>query len=104
MSQIRPHTLSQDRYTSFKGMNCDARAGAVIDRALPLMERPQWTNAFWEQFRTKVAAARDACAPAGTPDVLYLVCSHVFYLRDLFEDAGDAEGEALLEMIEHDCC
>lgn len=96
--------MTQARYVSFKGMNCDARAQAIADRALALAETPDWTNAFWDLFRDKVAKARDPAAPVGTPDVLYLVCSHVFYLEDLFDDAEDADGLGMLKMLEHDCC
>ncbi len=96
--------MTQARYVSFKGMNCGQRADAVADRALELCAAPDWTNAFWDKFRDKVAAARAADRPKGTPDTLYLVCSHVFYLEDLFDEAEDEEGLSMLKAIEHDCC
>jgi hypothetical protein len=96
--------MTQARYVSFKGMNCEARADAVADRAMALATEPSWTNAFWDLFQDKVARARAADAPMGTPDVLYLVCSHVFYLEDLFDDAEDEEGLQMLKLLEHDCC
>jgi hypothetical protein len=57
-------------------------------------------NPFWRRFDDKAAALETGAAEGA--DALYLVCSHVMYLAELLED--DAEGHALLDAIEMQCC
>lgn len=93
-----------DRYVTFKGIDCMGLADAVVGRVMALIDDPQKTNEFWERFREKIRAARDENSPLGTPDALYLVCSHTYYLYDLFEDHDDELGEQLVRAIEDHCC
>ena len=91
-----------DRYVSFTGIDCAGNSARVIDRLLAHIERPERSNPFWEQFKVKVAEAK--AGEAGKPDLLYLVCSHVYYISDLFETHGDDAGLDLLHQIEDECC
>lgn len=98
----RSPTLQPDRYVSFCGIDCDGMAERLLPLARDrLAAGGHLTNPFWRRFDEKAAALR---ASTGTgADALYLVCSHVMYLVELFED-GDGEGRALLEEIELTCC
>lgn len=91
-----------DRYISFQGINCFENACCVIDRALLHIQSGTKVPKYWEYFTRKI--------PEGyyqrthTEDVLYLVCSNVFYLEELFEKFSDHEGLFHLERAEMECC
>jgi len=91
-----------DRYVSFKGIDCMAQAKQVVELMRRHIDDPAKTNELWERFKVKLAQAADPTLTA--PDELYLVCSHTYYIYDLFEEYGDAEGEAALRRIEEECC
>jgi hypothetical protein len=91
-----------DRYISYKGIDCMAQADAIVDRVLVATADPAVSNELWDRFRTRIEAAR-AGIP-GAPDALFLVCSHTYYLHDLFDDLDDAEGDAMVQRIEDECC
>lgn len=92
-----------DRYVSFCNIDCDGMAA----RVLPLARRRlaadgHLANPFWRRFADRAEAL--AAGEGGGTDALYLVCSHVMYLAEIFEADGEAEGRALLEEIELACC
>lgn len=93
-----------DRYISFKGIDCMGLASAVVQRVLTITAQAGNGNEFWDRFKTKIDAAQAEDRPPGTPDELYLVCSHTYYLYDLFEDHDDDTGEQLVRAIEDHCC
>lgn len=94
-----------DRYVTFKGIDCMGLASAVVNKVLHwIVAEPAQCNELWERFRNRVEAARQPQPPLGTPDELFLVCSHTYYLYDLFEDCGDDEGEQFVRLIEDNCC
>lgn len=95
---------SVDRYVTFKGIDCMGLADAVLKRVSALIDDPAKSNEFWDRFKVKMTAAYDPNSPLGTPDPLYLVCSHTYYLYDLFEDWEDETGEKLVRAIEDTCC
>lgn len=89
-----------DRYVSFCNIDCDGMAARLLPLALARLEDGGWlANPFWRRFAD---SARALDTGAG-PDALYLVCSHVMYLAEIFEDDA-GEGRALLEEIELQCC
>ncbi len=93
-----------DRYVSFCNIDCDGMAA----RLLPLARRRlavggYLANPFWQRFADKAEGLASG-ADGGGADALYLVCSHVMYLAEIFEADGEAEGRALLEQIELTCC
>lgn len=92
-----------DRYVSFCNIDCDGMA----ERVLPLARRRlaaggYLENPFWQRFADKAEAL--GAGAGGGADALYLVCSHVMYLAEIFEAEEEAEGRALLEEIELTCC
>lgn len=91
-----------DRYVTFKGIDCRGQALHVVERLRRHIDDPAKTNEFWERFKGRLAQAADPCVTA--PDELYLVCSHTYYLYDLFEEYEDEEGLAALKRIEDECC
>lgn len=91
-----------DRYVSFKGISCDENSANLIVAIRRHIDDPTRTNAFWERFKTLLAKA-DAVR-ARTADGLCLLCSHVYYIEELFEEYDDAEGLALLRKLEDECC
>lgn len=91
-----------DRYVSFKGINCDDNAGRLIAAIRRHIDDPAKTNPFWERFKERLAAA-DAVR-ARTADGLCLLCAHVCYIDELFEEHDDAAGLALLRKLEDECC
>ncbi len=97
-----PDPDKTDRYVSFKGIDCAGNSAQVIARLLDHIERPECSNPFWDKFKIKVAEAQ-AGLP-GKPDLLYLVCSHIYYIADLFEAQGDEDSLALLRQVEDECC
>ncbi|MEF2070244.1 N(2)-fixation sustaining protein CowN [Consotaella aegiceratis] len=91
-----------DRYVSFKGIDCDANARAVIERVLMHIEDPEKSNAYWEQFKAKLEKAQDAANRQA--DELCLLCAAVSTMTELFEEHEDEEGLAILHKLEVECC
>ncbi|TLS17554.1 N(2)-fixation sustaining protein CowN [Azospira oryzae] len=91
-----------DRYVSFEGIDCWHNACAVVARVLHHYEGPERTNKYWEYFVAKIPPGYYSGEP--TEDLLYLVCSNTYYIEELFEKFGDAEGLQLLQRAELECC
>ncbi|NML28889.1 N(2)-fixation sustaining protein CowN [Zoogloea dura] len=88
-----------DRYVSFIGLDCDARAAHLMQRVRHYIDDPRHSNAFWEYFKKKAAGANGPRL-----DDLLLIHCHLGQIRELFEDLDDAEGLALVDGIEKECC
>jgi len=93
--------MTTDRYVSFAGIDCDGNSRRVIEVLLRHLENPTNRNAYWDAFQVKL---REAAEDPTKPDELRLVCSNVYYIEELFEACGDADGLALLAQLEEDCC
>lgn len=91
-----------DRYVSFKGIDCDGNAVELIAAIRRHIDDPARTNAFWDRFKERLAQADSV--HARTADGLCLLCSHVYYIEELFEEYEDVEGLALLRKLEDECC
>ena len=91
-----------DRYVSFAGIDCDGLSHRLVAAILRHIDKPENSNKLWDAFKAKVADA-DKGIP-GKPDSLYLVCSSVYMIEELFERCGDEEGLALLRHVEETCC
>lgn len=91
--------VEPDRYVSFIGLDCDAKATRLLAYVHHYIDRPEHNNAFWEYFKCKAAGL------AGPqPDDLFLVHCHLNQIRELFEAQEDAEALAFLDKIEQECC
>lgn len=91
-----------DRYVSFQGIDCSEKARKTLNVALELTASHDYKNKFWDLFRTKYEGA--LCSETTDDDLLYLVCSSVYYLEELFEAAQNNDGLELLEDCEFNCC
>lgn len=91
-----------DRYVSFKGIDCDGNAAELVTAIRRHIDMPERTNAFWERFKDRLAQADSV--HARTADGLCLLCSHVYYIEEMFEEYGDEAGLALLRRLEDECC
>jgi hypothetical protein len=92
-----------ERYVSFENIDCFENACLVLDAFFALLSKtPQARNAFWERFIQKVPATYHTRTP--DEEVLYLVCSHVFYLEELFETFAWSRGQEALAKAELECC
>jgi hypothetical protein len=97
---------STDRYITFENIDCYNNAKLVLDAMYELFDaNSEAKNEFWERFETKLPSDYIT-----TPvdelgrDILYVICSNVFYLEELFEKYTFEKGTALLNTTEFDCC
>ena len=98
-------TKGTDRYVSFKGIDGDGNARRLIAMLRRHIDDPAKTNAFWEQFKGKLALAGSAEANGGRVlDELFLVHSCIINIRELLEEQDDLEALALLHRVEEESC
>jgi len=88
-----------DRYVSFIGLDCDAKAAQLMALIRRHIDSPERSNAFWEYFKKKAAGGSGP-----RPDALFLIHSNLNQIRELFETYADTEALDLLERIEEECC
>ena len=88
-----------DRYVSFIGLDCDAKAARLVERIFSRINEPGVDDPFWTYFKKKMAGALGP-----RPDNLLLIHSHLNEIRELFEQVNDAEGGKLLDQLEQECC
>jgi N(2)-fixation sustaining protein CowN len=91
-----------DHYVSFKTIDCEGNSARLIQAVLRHIDDPARTNPFWDRFKQKLAAAENV--HARTADGLCLLCSHIYYIEELFEEYEDSDGLALLRQLEDECC
>lgn len=97
---------TKDRYVSFENIDCYNDAKVVLDAMYELFKQePASKNPFWERFETKLPQdyANNPVDESGK-DILYEVCSNVFYIEELFDDYEFEKGLELLKTVEFDCC
>jgi hypothetical protein len=92
-------SASPDRYVSFKEIDCDGNARAVMAMIRKHIDDPARSNAFWEYFKTKAAGGSGP-----RPDELFLIHSNLNQIRELFETWEDTEALAALDLLEVECC
>lgn len=95
-------TKKPDRYISIEGIDCFGNSLVVIQEALRILEQPEYKNAFWDLFLKKLP--EDYTSREQRHNLLYLVCSQVYYLEELFEQADSKEGIEYLGKCEYECC
>lgn len=97
---------TRDRYISFANIDCYENATAVLDALYELFTlHPEAKNELWRRFETLIPTNyKEVFAKKDSKDILYHICSHVFYLSQLFEDYHFEKGIALMEKAELECC
>lgn len=88
-----------DRYVSFIGLDCDAKAEALVAGLRAAMAGADRSDPFWDYFAAKLDGRRGP-----RHDALYQVHCH---LNDLRELAGRWDQAALIDLIDNlevDCC
>lgn len=97
---------TRDRYISFANIDCYENATDVLDALYELfILHPEAKNELWQRFETLIPANyKEIFAKKDSKDILYHICSHVFYLSQLFEDYRFEKGIALMEKAELECC
>ncbi len=95
-----------ERYVSFKNINCFENACLVIDNMLRVLENPKNMNIYWKKVVPMIPKAYYTRDPKDDEKeaLLYLVCSNSFYLDELFEKAEDEQGIKALSVCELECC
>lgn len=93
---------SNDRYVSFRGIDCTANSAKVMEHIYAIIDDPAKTNAFWEQFKQRVQAAGNVHARIS--DELCLLCSFVSVIEELFDEHHDEVGMTYLRKLEEECC
>jgi hypothetical protein len=96
----------EERYTSFKNIDCYKNASLVLDAMNELFAKePESKNALWDSFMEKIPDNYHEVFEKGdNKDTLYLVCSNVFYIFDLFEEYEFDKGIELMDKCELECC
>jgi len=99
-------TPTRDRYVSFANIDCYENATEVLDALYELFTlHPEAKNELWVRFETLIPRDYKAVfAKHDSKDILYHICSHVFYLSALFETYDFEKGIALMEKAELECC
>lgn len=96
---------TKDRYVSFKNIDCYQNAIDVLDAMYELFQKhPQSKNKLWEAFDAKIPDDYKTQIKKEGSDILYQVCSNVFYIDDLFEEYDWQKGIEALEKAELECC
>jgi hypothetical protein len=94
-----------DRYVSFIGIEGDKNSCQLITILRRYIDDPHRTNAFWEQFKEKLARVGQPDQNGGRClDELFLIHSYINNIRELFEHYDDQPALALLEKIETESC
>lgn len=96
----------RDRYVSFENIDCYKNAADVLDAMNRLFEiYPKAKNQFWVKFWDNLPDNYyENRQKEGSKDILYIVCSNVFYIYELFDEYDNDEGIELLELAELECC
>lgn len=96
----------RDRYVTFANIDCYENAILVLDAMYELFALyPEAKNELWVRFETLIPQNyKEVFAKKDSKDILYHICSHIFYLSTLFEDYAFEKGVILMEQAEMECC
>ncbi len=95
-----------ERYVSFENIDCFENACLVIDELLRVVNSLEHVNLYWKKIIPTIPQAyymRSAKLDSSEA-LLYLVCSNVFYLEELFENNDHEAGLVALKRCELECC
>lgn len=96
----------RDRYVTFANIDCYENAILVLDAMNELFAlHPEAKNELWVRFETLIPQNyKEVFAKKDSKDILYHICSHIFYLSTLFEEYEFEKGVTLMEQAEMECC
>ena len=98
-------TTATDRYVTFKNIDCEGNSKRLIAMLRRHIDDPAKCNAFWSQFKDKLARVGQPQQTHGRClDELFLIHTYINNLYELFDEYQDSEALALLERIERECC
>jgi len=97
-SDLNEHPAT-DRYLSFVGLDCDAKAQELVGALRAVMGKEGRQDPFWDYFEAKLNGTK---GPAH--DELYHLHCHLNDLRDLLDRWDEPSLAALLETLEVECC
>ncbi len=96
---------STDRYVTYKNIDCEGNSKRLMTMLRRHIDDPAKTNAFWEQFKNKLALVGKPQQNNGRCiDELFLIHTYINNLYEIFEEYDDAEALTLLDRIERECC
>ena len=88
-----------DRYLSFAGLDCDAKARELVAGLRQAMSQGgRRQDPFWNYFEAKLNGTKGPIH-----DELYHLHCHLNDLRDLIERSDEPELAILLETLEIEC-
>jgi len=90
-----------DRYVTFRDIDFDGNMQRVLGHLTRYIDNPETGNAFWDRFRQRLADAE--AGERAIADKLLVMHSHVYYMRELFEDHDDEAALAALAKLEEEC-
>lgn len=97
-----------ERYTSFANIDCFENACKVLDQLhRVLQEHETLYNAYWKKYVPLIPQGyfnQDVSDVKQKEDVLYFVCSKLFYIDELFEEAEDEAALHSMKLCEVECC
>lgn len=94
-----------DRYVSYQNIDCAGNSKRLMAMLRRHIDCPQKSNAFWEQFKQKLAQVGQPQQNQGRCfDELFLIHTYINNLYEIFEEHEDQPALALLEQIERECC
>lgn len=96
----------KDRYVTFENIDCYKNSVEVLDALFELLnQKPETNNDFWIRFCEHIPENYSKIYNKdGYKDILYYVCSNVFYISDLFEEYEFKKGIEALDRAELECC
>lgn len=97
---------TRDRYVTFSNIDCYENAILVLDAMQELFqEHPEAKNELWIRLEALIPSNyKEVFSKKDSKDILYHICSHVFYLSALFEEYDFEKGITLMEQAEMECC
>ena len=96
-----------ERYTSFENIDCFDNACKVIDNLLRVLEDATLYNAYWEKYVPLIPKSYyepTTSTLKAKEDLLYFVCSKLFFIDELFDEAEDEVASHSMKLCEVECC
>lgn len=93
-------TATVDRYISFCGIHCDAKADELMERLEKSLTSSEGTAGQWQEYFARKRAEQRKMQQ----DNLHFVGSQINTLAAYFEHIEDEQSLSLLWYLEEQCC